>query len=78
MTKAKMNPEKLRKQLLKIVTDTCDADMCPACVVAELAELAQAVIAAAGLTADDLKAHGVEPLSFHDEHPTIPSDHSIN
>ena len=78
MTKANMNPEKLRQRLLKLVTDACDAHMCPACVVAELAELAQAVIAAAGLTADDLKAHGVEPLSFHDEHLTTPSDHSIN
>lgn len=78
MTKANMNPEKLRQRLLKLVTDACDAQMCPACVVAELAELAQAVIAAAGLTADTLKAHGVEPLLFHDEHPTIQSDHSIN
>ena len=48
MTEAKMNPERLRQRLLKLVTDACDAQMCPACVVAELAELAQAVIAATG------------------------------
>ena len=78
MTEAKMNPERLRQRLLKLVTDACDAQMCPACVVAKLAELAQAVIDAAGLTADDLKAHGVEPLSFHYKHPTVPSGHSIN